>query len=190
MFSQFAFAWQLAPPKKFELYLSMHSSVPSNGVVVCDVVCDEVAVVVVVGVEVADVVRELVAVVVTVEVAVEVGVEVADVVGLVVGVVTSQSWNPPAAYASVISFSVAAAALQSDESTKNLVNEHTRSSSSSPAGPRNSVMAAVSAAAVASHADVVSTIAAYSTLLIAAASHDSVPAVVGHASSTALNRLA
>ena len=53
LFSQFAFAWQAAPPKKDESYLATHSSVPSNGVVDWVDVAVVVRVVVVVGVDVA-----------------------------------------------------------------------------------------------------------------------------------------
>ena len=102
------------------------------------VVADDVGVVVVVGVLVAvlvtvDVtvlVADVVAVVVGENVAVVVRVEVAVVVPVDVGVVTSQFWNSPARKLSVMAFSVAAAAPQSEASTMYLEMAHCRVSSS------------------------------------------------------------
>ena len=168
---------------KFRLYFSTHLPCDSWNVVVGVLV----RVVVVVGdvvtevVVVADVVCEVVAVDVAVEVAVDVRVVVADVVGLVVGVVTSQFWNPPLINASVITLNVVAAATQSAVSTNNVLNAHTKSSSPSPAGPRNSPTAAFSAVAV--WLQVVAS-AATMAALPSITRHSKSPVAAGHASST------
>ena len=102
LFSQLAFAWHDAPPITFEPNFGMHSSTPSNGVVVWlevtvvvavvvvvgvdepEVVCEDVSVVVVVGVVDSVVVCELVAVVVAVVLWLDVPVVVCEDVWVVV----------------------------------------------------------------------------------------------------------
>ena len=169
-------------------------------VVVADVVCEIVTVMLVV--RVGDVVAVLVTVLVTVVVTVDVidvvcddvaedvgvveGVVVGElvtlVVGDVVGVVTSQSWNPPASNASVIALIVSAAASQSAPSKSATPNAHA-TSSSLPAGPRNSRSALFNAVLVAPHWPVTSTSAsmpcAESDLQLTSPVHS-----VSHAAST------
>ena len=123
-------ASHLAPcPKKLVPYFATHATSGSNGVVV--------TVLVRVVLVVAVVVRVLVADVVCVDVLVEVGVDVIVVVRVVVGVVTSQPWNPPAANAVVMPFSVAAASAHDDVSISTSPKAHP-TFSELPAGPRNS----------------------------------------------------
>lgn len=126
----------------------MHSSLPSNGVVVGVVVGDVVGVVV--GDDVAVDVAVLVGVVVVVgdvvpEVVGEVdgvvvGDEVAVVVGEVVGVVTSHSWKLPVRNAANMVLIVSAASSHADACTKYLSKTHS-SVSTSTAGPRYSPIA-------------------------------------------------
>ena len=118
------------------------------GVSVMLVVCVEVSVVV--WVDERELVLVLVGVVESVVVRVDVRVVVALVVAVVVGVVTSQLWNPPPMYASVIALMVSAASLQSDASKKYLSKPHFILAAS-PAGPRNSEMAVLSTPTVVSH---------------------------------------
>jgi len=123
-------------------------------VAVVVVVSDVVAVVLVVADVVAVDVKLDVALVVPVDdavvvaVVVVVGDVVALVVALVVGVVTSQSWKPPAAYASVIAFSDSATSSQSSPAIKIVLNAQA-TDASSPAGPRNSRAAVLMASFVA-----------------------------------------
>ena len=127
------------------------------GVVVAEVVCDEVMLLVtvlvgeVVAEEVAEEVGDAVTLLVPVDVAVDVGVEVAVVVADVVGVVTSQFWNRPARYASVIRLSVPAVSSQllSPPSVKYFENAQPMVGDAVPsAGPRNSWAAKLMAFAV------------------------------------------
>ena len=122
-----------------------HLNVGTGGVVVTVVVADVVTVVV----GVVEVVSEVVSDDVTVVVADVVMEEVAEVVG----VVTSQFRNPPAAQASVMPFIVAAVAAQSVLSNSSVPNAQLTVSSTWFAGPLNSLIAALRAAAVASQSD-------------------------------------
>ena len=131
-------ASHLAPcPKKLVPYFATHATSGSNGVVVTVLVRVVLVVAVVVRVLVADVVCVDVLVEVGVDVMVVVRVLVGVVVCDVVGVVTSQPWNPPAANAVVMPFSVAAASAHDDVSISTSPKAHP-TFSELPAGPRNS----------------------------------------------------
>ena len=99
----------------------------------------------------------VVAVVVRVVVIDVVGVDVVVLVGVVMGVVTSQSWNDPAINASIIALISATVDSQPAGSYMAPLNPHF-SPSSTPAGPRNSRIAALSAPTVFSHSDPATTI--------------------------------
>jgi len=157
------------------------------GVVVGVVVCEEVGVDVadVVGVVVAVVVGVVVGVVVTVVVDEVVGVDVIDVVtvvvgvvvALVVGVVTTQSLKPPPIHASVISFSVNAAAEQLVLSMRKPPRPQL-TSSATPAGPLNSRIASLTAVAAEAQE-----LPAYSTAnpVVGSSKHDTVAKAAGQA---------
>ena len=150
---------QSYPPIKLVPSFSMHLNFRSVEVTVVEVVAvvvpDDVAVLVAVVLVVAVVVSVVgdanVAVVVPDVVSVDVIVLVGDVVKVVVGVLTTQSWKPPALYASTIAFSVAVVAPQSSGSLKKRTNPHCSFAAREP-GPRNSLMISFSAEAVATHA--------------------------------------
>ena len=130
----------------------------------------EVGVVDVVGVEVAVEVGVLLAVVVVV------GVVVGVVEGDVVGVVTSHVWYPPAWYASVMAFSVAAVASHSSPSARYSENAQP-TAVAAPSGPRNSRAAKLMAFAVSAQLapPPLSTSAAYVSPSSSASSHSTVP---------------
>jgi hypothetical protein len=179
--------------KKFNPYFVTHWPVDSSTVVVALVVAvvlvvgEVVAVVVVVGVLVgeevtvvdADVVCELVAELVTVLVCVEVGVDVTEVVG----VVTWHSLKVPAIKASVIKFSVKEALSQSLGLMRMDPRAHPMSSTS-PAGPRYSFNAALTALAVCAHSPLLE---ATTTATPSTSRQVKVPLLVGQTDNTSLS---
>ena len=159
-----------------------HTNAGRAGVVVAVVVGVEDSVVVVlevVGVEVG----LLVALVVRDAVGVVLGVVV--VVGEVVGVVTSQPWKPPPANASLMALSVLATSPHRSLLTTSMSSMPQRTGGrAAPAGPRNSLTAALRAVAMAAQPALPERATVLASVL---PSHATSPLLVGHLSRTRLS---
>ena len=138
---------------------------------------------VVVMVLVGDDVSDVVALLVSELVGVVLGVVV--VVGEVVGVVTSQPWNPPAMNASLMSLSVPATSPHLSLLTISMSEmPHRMGGNAAPAGPRNSLTAALRAAAMAVQPALPERATAPASVSL---SHATSPLLAGHLSRTRLS---